>query len=101
MYFQNLILKEHKKYFDFVLISDVLYYGSWARWSPLVLNWCSACYDHILLPEIKINLFRNLKLITKREIIVSKHQNNMLVVDMMKRNHFKYYEDYMVWIIKV
>ena len=94
-------VKEHKKYFDFVLISDVLYYGSWASWSPLVLNWCSACYDHISVARDQSKFVRNLKAITKKEIIISKHQNNVLVVDMMKRNHFKYKEDYMVWIIKV
>ena len=99
--FSESYLKKHKKYFDFVLVSDVLYYGSWARWSPLVLNWCSACYDHDSVARDQNKFIRNLKLITKREIIVSKHQNNMLVVDMMKRNHFRYYEDYMVWSIKV
>lgn len=89
--------------FHFVLVSDVLIYISWGGYMPLLLQKCALCRRNENVIREQRNLIENLRSITYNEIIVSDHQMNPQVVDMMgvfvEEGIAQWMADYSVWII--
>jgi|EP00802_Teleaulax_amphioxeia_P020666 hypothetical protein len=68
--------------FDYVLVEDVLYYIAWGGWPPFVLRICEPC-RRMALTHQKRWLDR-VKALTRRKVVISAHQENPIVVDMLR-----------------
>lgn len=89
--------------FHFVVVSDVLIYIGWGGYLPLLLQKCSLCRQRPDVLEEQRNFIENLRSLTYNEIIVSDHQMNQLVVDMMsvfvEEGIAQWIPEYNIWII--
>ena len=70
--------------FSTILLSDVVYYVPFGGYAPIVLRQCQWCRNTQAVLSAQKRLIDRLVDVTEKEIIISWHENNEVVVDMMK-----------------
>ena len=68
--------------FDYVLVEDVLYYIAWGGWPPFLLNICGPCRR--MAQTHQRRWLERVKALTRRKVVISAHQENPIVMDMLR-----------------
>jgi len=93
--YNNRIVASWPTSFDIVLVSDVLYYLSWAGWPP-ILSWSGLLPDRFT-KEHKRRWWKRLTALARKEVIFSDHQMNPAVVAFLQEMGATRHVFYGIW----
>lgn len=85
--------------FDYVLVSDVLYYIGWGGWMPIVLKYCSYCRQFKSVQSAYKRFAKNIQSITRKQVIFSNHQSNPIIIDFFKAVRAGYVQGSEVFVL--